>query len=116
MELLGLMITGQRYHVILNANPINESVDGNYWIRTIPSKGCGDTNFQVGNPPANETGIIRYHPTSLVNPTTNQTSFSIECSDEPYENLKPMFKLNVTDPVNIEGKPAFAKFVRKIVS
>ena len=110
------MVIGQRYHVILKANPINESTDGNYWIRTIPSIGCGDTNFQPGNPPANETGIIRYDPTSLVNPTTNQTPFSIECSDEPYKMLKPKFKMNVTDPIDIEGKPAFTETVGKIAS
>ena len=79
--------TGQRYSVIVEANPSAPvQADGNYWIRTLVSNGCG--TIQDNKP---LSGIIRYNPASTASPTsTNHTSLSLLCADEPPENLVPV--------------------------
>ncbi|KAL8823326.1 MAG: hypothetical protein Q9191_005957 [Dirinaria sp. TL-2023a] len=94
-----LVAIGQRYHVIVEANPVAESSDGNYWMRTIPAKGCST----FGTPPDNRTGIIRYEPKSTDDPTSSPNDFPTACSDEPYTSLIPKLHWTVGPPVNEEA-------------
>jgi hypothetical protein len=90
---------GQRYHVILEAIPIDDNrplQDQNYWIRTVPAVGC--TTFS--SPQDNRTGILRYDGADIVDPTTSMAQFSTACSDEPYDKLVPVVPWQVGLPVN----------------
>ncbi|MCJ1404106.1 hypothetical protein MMC11_007331 [Xylographa trunciseda] len=87
---------GQRYHVIVEANPNMASQDGNYWIRTVPAKGCGSFN----GVPEKKTGILRYNALSTSDPTTTQNTFDEQCSDENYTNLSPILKWKVPETIN----------------
>ena len=60
--------------------------DGNYWIRTILSNGCG---LIADN--KNQTGIIRYDSHSDALPTSSISSkVDTACADEPLNSLVPM--------------------------
>ncbi|EEU37368.1 uncharacterized protein NECHADRAFT_86298 [Fusarium vanettenii 77-13-4] len=90
---------GQRYHIVLHANPINnitypKSEDGNYWIRTVPADGC--KGFEVGNEPDERQGILRYNASSTSVPTTWRDPYSLACRDEDYDKLVPIHKWNIT--------------------
>ncbi|KAI1385834.1 putative multicopper oxidase [Hypoxylon trugodes] len=94
---------GQRYHVVLNADPINTdkfpaASDGNYWIRTVATTGC--QGFEVGNEPDERQGILRYNASSIDVPTTFRTNYSLACRDENYTSLEPILQWNVT-PVDL---------------
>ena len=99
-----LTSTGQRYHVVLNADPIERSKDDNYWIQTVPARGCGNDSFPSDHQPRNETGIIRYSDDDKDPTTTLNPKISVQCSDEPYESLKPIHWWTVGDPSNPDGK------------
>ncbi|KAI9845232.1 MAG: hypothetical protein M1837_004987 [Sclerophora amabilis] len=90
---------GQRYHVVLQADPIKQSPGDNYWIRTIPAHDC--SGF-VTHPDV-QTGIIRYDLNETADPTSTQADFPTECSDEPYESLIPKLKWQVGPPANEEA-------------
>ncbi|KAF2201219.1 hypothetical protein GQ43DRAFT_471972 [Delitschia confertaspora ATCC 74209] len=91
---------GQRYHVIVEASPTEPSLDGNYWIRTVPATGCQGfrTQYTVEN---STTGIIRYDPLSTSDPTSKPNQFDIKCSDETYSSLEPILPWTVPEPVEI---------------
>ena len=77
---------GQRYHVVVEADPVRE--DGNYWIRTWVANGCG----RPGQGDHYErTGILRYDNDSTSDPKSNPwtDAVSFACSDETYTSLKP---------------------------
>ncbi|CAF9923127.1 MAG: hypothetical protein ALECFALPRED_002306 [Alectoria fallacina] len=77
---------GQRYSVIVEADPTAPvQADGNYWIRTIVSTGCGNINDYDS-----QTGIIRYNPESIAIPTSTQANINLTCADPPLESLVPM--------------------------
>lgn len=85
--------------MVLIADPIDPTPDSNYWIRTVPADGCGKENFV--KKPLDNTGIIRYtdnniEPTSHINP-----NISFDCSDEPYDLLRPVHKWTVGNPSNV---------------
>src|SRR5262249_7747493 len=80
------VMTGQRYHVIVESSPSPSTPDGNYWIRTVPAVGC--TSFKQNY--TTTTGIVRYDPLSESDPTSKQNQFDIKCSDETYSSLKPV--------------------------
>lgn len=98
---------GQRYNVIVEANPIvNEDtgpldLNGNYWIRTevancFQMKG-GDRFYE-------QSGIVRYDASSKADPTTSKwKKVALECSDETYEDLHPILQWDVMSPVNGAG-------------
>ncbi|KAL2674299.1 hypothetical protein Neosp_012750 [[Neocosmospora] mangrovei] len=91
---------GQRYHIVLHADPINndsypKSEDGNYWIRTVPAEGC--KGFEDGNEPDERQGILRYNASSTSVPTTWRDGYKLTCRDEKYENLVPIHKWNITE-------------------
>ena len=73
---------GQRYHVIIEANPADELTlpeDQNYWIRAMVAQGC-DPSI---NYPNETVGVIRYTKTSKKTPTTPPYLFDPICQDEP---------------------------------
>jgi hypothetical protein len=89
------MSIGQRYHVIVEAKPNlgEEENNGNYWIRTVPAKGCSD--FQIPWSKDNATtGIVRYGFNDET-PKSKPGKFPTDCSDEPYDKLKPILKWTV---------------------
>lgn len=97
---------GQRYHIVLNADPINTpqnpaSPDGNYWIRTVPADGC--KGFEVGNEPDERQGILRYNASSKGVPTSFRDNYSLACRDENYTRLEPVYQWNV-DEVKLDSK------------
>uniref|UniRef100_A0A0C4DHY1 Lcc2 n=1 Tax=Fusarium oxysporum (strain Fo5176) TaxID=660025 RepID=A0A0C4DHY1_FUSOF len=94
---------GQRYHIVLDANPTNTTKmpanpDGNYWIRTVGATRC--KGFEPGNEPDERQGILRYNASSKLVPTTFREDYSLECRDEAYDRLSPVYEWNV-DPVKI---------------
>ena len=72
--------------MIVEANPSTPvQADGNYWIRTIVSAGCGNiANYD------NQTGIIRYNPQSIASPTSKQADINTTCADPPLKSLVPV--------------------------
>lgn len=93
---------GQRYTVVVEANPLNSSSpiaeDGNYWIRTS----IANCFFQPeGKPGYDEVGILRYNESSKSDPTTKKwPKISLDCSDETYTSLTPILPWIVGDPSN----------------
>ncbi|KAJ4301509.1 hypothetical protein N0V90_003602 [Kalmusia sp. IMI 367209] len=89
---------GQRYHVIVEANPSPKTDDGNYWIRTVPAIGCEAFNstreWTINN---STTGIVRYDPNSDALPTSLNNTFPLDCSDEPYDKLIPVLPWTIPD-------------------
>ena len=94
---------GQRYHIIVEANPQAGSEnplpsDGNFWIRTWR----GDC-FVFAKPDAGheKAGILRYDSYLTATPTTTQwPNVSTVCADEPYESLKPIVPWTIGRPAN----------------
>ncbi|KAG5762735.1 hypothetical protein H9Q72_009171 [Fusarium xylarioides] len=94
---------GQRYHIVLDATPTNTTKmpanpDGNYWVRTVGATGC--KGFEPGNEPDERQGILRYNASSKLVPTTFRENYSLECRDEAYDRLSPVYEWNV-DKVKI---------------
>ncbi|KAI9807258.1 MAG: hypothetical protein M1833_000001 [Piccolia ochrophora] len=97
---------GQRYHVIVEANPIGGDTNPlpkhkNFWIRTGIAGNCG----RPGIDGYNRTGILRYDSTSTSDPTSRPWSdVSLRCSDETYSSLKPILPWCVGPAANaIDG-------------
>jgi len=95
---------GQRYHVIVEANPQVEVPGSSYWIRTTVAQGCSSfaTTRAV---PDERTGILRYDANSPFEPISKKHIFPTKCSDEPYEKLKPVLRWTVEPPE--KGKQSF---------
>ena len=73
---------GQRYNIIVEANPVNNTADRNFWIRTSPAPNC--THFNPNNTaPDERTGIVRYTVNADL-PTTSTGKFLVDCADETY--------------------------------
>lgn len=99
-------LVGQRYHVVVEAKPVNIShgtPPDNFWIRTIPANGCN--TFATDRFPANTTGILRYDANNQATPTTVNGSYSLACSDEPYDKLKPILPWTIGKPSNERMSP-----------
>lgn len=97
---------GQRYHVIVEAKPINDTrpaKDQNFWIRTFVARRCG----RFTTPQDEKVGILRYSPKSTALPTTTNQSFPLKCSDEPYESLVPVVPWKVGPPSNNEAADSY---------
>jgi len=96
---------GQRYSVIVEAIPStdalnpDDSVNMDYWIRTIPTDGCNNIQF-----PVKQTGIIRYFTNSTYTlPVSNfwvtqagQTTEPDDCDDEDIKSLVPVVPKSLT--------------------
>lgn len=103
-----MIYIGQRYHVVLTAEPINQSEGDNYWVRTVPAHGCGDENFVNFATLQNNTGIIRYDKDNNRDPKTHASpSIKYNCSDEPPKLLQPMLNWTVPNPSGEDGKYSF---------
>ena len=93
----------QRYHVIVEANPIANGSqpippDGNFWMRTYVAQCANTANFPKGY---ELSGILRYDSSSTAMPTsTPWNGMSLACSDETYSSLKPVLKWRVGSPSN----------------
>jgi FtsP/CotA-like multicopper oxidase with cupredoxin domain len=100
---------GQRYHVIVEADPVAGATnplpdDGNFWIRTCVAEGCGNN----GRTDYEQTGILRYDNISTSDPTSNPwANISKRCSDETYSSLKPMHPWFVGKAANGNGGEEF---------
>lgn len=96
-----LVAIGQRYHVIVVANPDPSGGplpdDGNYWIRTWEAQ-CTDFDGQ-GDLHYEEAGIVRYGSSQA---PPNSTAWPVDpaCSDEDYANLIPVYPWTVGPPAN----------------
>ncbi|KAK3395258.1 multicopper oxidase-domain-containing protein [Podospora didyma] len=95
---------GQRYNVIVEANPIhNESQpiygDGNFWIRNyVVNCGGGDVSRPQGY---EQAGILRYNASSTDLPKSLPwNKMSKACSDETYSSLKPILPWTIGNPSN----------------
>ncbi|OAL29975.1 hypothetical protein AYO22_01881 [Fonsecaea multimorphosa] len=86
---------GQRYNIIVDANPERYTRDHSYWIRTIPAKNC--SSLAPGAPvPDNRTGIVRYTLSDEL-PSTQMGNFKPNCSDETYwRNITPIVPWEVS--------------------
>ncbi|RGP71961.1 hypothetical protein FSPOR_3076 [Fusarium sporotrichioides] len=85
---------GQRYNVIVEANPLAGDVneipeDGNFWIRTWVAKNCG-SRTALPDGPYERTGILRYNHSDTALPSSQPwVNISMACSDETYSSLRP---------------------------
>ncbi|KAF2872605.1 multicopper oxidase-domain-containing protein [Massariosphaeria phaeospora] len=102
---------GQRYHVIVEANPEPPSEDGNYWIRTWKADCFGFNNTKHDNPGYEKAGILRYNTESKALPSTRQwKDVPLNCSDEPYDKLKPIIPWTVGEAANVPKGETGEKF------
>ena len=95
---------GQRYNVIVEANPIAYGGSGlpkddlNFWMRTYIALCNLNTE---GTEHYERTGILRYDATSDANPTTEPwAGIAKSCSDESYVDLHPILPWQVANPAN----------------
>lgn len=95
-----LVAIGQRYHVIVEADPQDpqEGV-GDYWIRTIEA-GCSDF-APKGLDGSNMTGILRYTD-SQKTPSSVGWPIDPTCTDEDWDSLVPVVPWNIGQPANGE--------------
>lgn len=90
---------GQRYHVIVKANPVRAEKNGNYWMRTMPATKCS----KFDRAPDEKMGIVRYSKEGeKKDPTSNRFDFNFDCSDEPYDSLVPWRSWHVGNPANVD--------------
>jgi FtsP/CotA-like multicopper oxidase with cupredoxin domain len=89
---------GQRYNIVIVANPINSS-DTHFWIRTYQSP-CGSVG-SLG-PNYMNTGIVSYGNSTGPDPTSTQwpNAHSKECKDEPLLSIQPIVPWTPPDPSN----------------
>ncbi|OQV10674.1 hypothetical protein CLAIMM_14640 isoform 2 [Cladophialophora immunda] len=92
---------GQRYHIIVTANPRDGKANATYWIRTQPAKGCDPGGTSKIDP---RTGIVVYKDTE---PVDYPVTFDTTCRDEPYDKLVPILKWTVGRPSNIAANSQF---------
>ncbi|PSN65113.1 hypothetical protein BS50DRAFT_575190 [Corynespora cassiicola Philippines] len=94
---------GQRFSIIVEANPMTPSSNGKYWIRTDYNAAAGDgCNFAFPNYPPDDfnstrLGFISYPDATEGDPTSERHPFAPHCNDEP---IVPRLKWNVTPPQN----------------
>lgn len=102
-----LVAIGQRYHVIVEAEPQGENIpdDMNFWIRTNGSW-CGDD--VVGSQPGYErTGVLYYDKRSDTDPTSCiWPDIPDQCVDILSTQLEPAYAWQVEAPKN---GPSFGK-------
>ena len=102
-----MVAIGQRYHVIVEADPEScddpkylYSDDKNFWIRTYQA-GCTDFEPKHNKSGYEKVGILRYRGAPEVEPHTHQwPNLELNCVDEYYENLVPVYGWNVSKPAN----------------
>ncbi|KAF9763604.1 hypothetical protein IL306_003049, partial [Fusarium sp. DS 682] len=86
---------GQRYNVIVEANPLAGDVnpvpeDGNFWIRTWVPEANDRCGVKPGGEGYERTGILRYNQSDTALPSSQPwVNISKACSDETYTSLRP---------------------------
>ncbi|KAI9758556.1 MAG: hypothetical protein M4579_003048 [Chaenotheca gracillima] len=99
---------GQRYHVVIEAKPVNitsRPLPDEYWIRTVPADNCN--SFPANAQPDERVGILRYNEKSSALPNTTRGKFPTACSDEPYDKLIPVLPWSIGKPSNEQEKSIF---------
>ncbi|EXA36854.1 hypothetical protein FOQG_09814 [Fusarium oxysporum f. sp. raphani 54005] len=97
---------GQRYNVIVEANPLAGDVneipeDGNFWIRTWVADACG---IAPGGDGYEKTGILRYNHTDKALPSSQPwVNISKACSDETYTSLRPKIPWYIGPAANAQA-------------
>ncbi|KAL0932593.1 multicopper oxidase [Colletotrichum truncatum] len=102
-----LVAIGQRYHIIVEANPVRNCSDsrqnpipkdGNFWIRTFVPESCGVPGT---TPKYTEMGILRYNKDSKKKPRSKPWNVNMTCSDtEINSKLQPIVPWTVGKPAN----------------
>lgn len=98
---------GQRYNVVVEANPINAPANmTNFWIRLQIADCFRQTHDGTYKKGYDVAGILRYDNSSTAKPTSTQWSdISYGCSDEDYSKIRPIVPWNVGPPANgLEGE------------
>ncbi|OJJ42798.1 hypothetical protein ASPZODRAFT_76170 [Penicilliopsis zonata CBS 506.65] len=103
---------GQRYHVIVEANPLNDDNAGTFWMRTELAKGCAGNglNPETWNKEHSTTGIVCYDEhcsPPVASPTSRRGTFDDDCHDEPYDKLVPVVPWLVGAPSNFASDGQF---------
>jgi hypothetical protein len=93
---------GQRYNVIVEANPIANAGQPirskDFWMRTYVAE-CTNTAKYPKNYETN--GILRYDASSIVNPVSLPwNGVSKKCSDETYSSLVPILPWKIGNSAN----------------
>ncbi|KAF4445755.1 hypothetical protein F53441_10504 [Fusarium austroafricanum] len=97
---------GQRYNVIVEANPLAGDVnpvpgDGNFWIRTWLADNCGG---RAGGKGYERTGILRYNHSDTALPSSQPwVNISKACSDETYTSLRPKIPWYIGPAANAQS-------------
>ena len=97
---------GQRYNIIVDANPVNSS-DTSFWIRTY-STACGRAICTVKSkrclnpvgPDYMKTGVIVYDNSTAPTPTSSPwpDALDLTCKDEPLKSIQPVVPWTVPSP------------------
>ncbi|OQE02710.1 hypothetical protein PENVUL_c039G03849 [Penicillium vulpinum] len=83
-----ILASGQRYDIVFEA----DQDIGNYWMRAIYQTACNGLSIDRND----IKGILRYEGASQSDPTTTQwSSITNSCGDEPYASLVPYVKKDV---------------------
>jgi hypothetical protein len=98
-------LQGQRYHIIVTANPRDGNDNATYWIRTTPADDCIPGSLKDKNPDP-RTGIVVYKD-STAEPVDFPPKFSLACRDEPYDKLVPTLRWDIGPPSNVAADSQF---------
>lgn len=95
-----LVAIGQRYHVIVEADPQGpQGGEDAFWIRTIEA-GCTDFTPH-GQDGYNMTGVLRYTDSQDI-PKSVPWPINVTCTDEDWDKLVPKVSWQVGKPANGE--------------
>lgn len=86
--LTNILLTGQRYDVVITAN--QASVASDFFIRAIPQSSCSENDNSD-----NIRGVLHYGSSTGL-PTTTGYTFTDECVDEPVASLVPYLPKTVS--------------------
>ncbi|OXV07315.1 hypothetical protein Egran_04920 [Elaphomyces granulatus] len=99
---------GQRYHVIVEADPIN-STEENFWIRTWLAN-CFRFDQSQASPGYEQIGILRYGSSEAFPNTNPWEDVALSCSDETYTSLIPILPWTVGSPSNNQSSDVGQNF------
>jgi hypothetical protein len=93
---------GQRYNVVVEANPVNAPSNmTDFWIRAEIAD-CFSQNHNTEYPKGyDQAGILRYDSLSTAKPESQAwTDIAHKCSDEDYSKIHPVVPWNIGPPAN----------------
>lgn len=104
---------GQRYNIIVEANPVLFTTNQEFWIRTTPAPNCTRFAPPPAPQPDERTGILRYVFNDQL-PTSQRNKFEPTCADETYfRNLTPIVPWQVAK-TGLEMDPFYLTFNNKV--